>query len=845
MVDKQPKPNLEKADPGVRGPARFHLRFTMLADWHIGSGTGRPGDIDRLVQRDSDGLPYLPAKTVIGIWRDAAEQLAYGLDNGHPKGPWARLVERVFGNQPALPEAVVDIAPNGSLLKSSAAHYPENLRLHIRSKIEEIAKQESGGDKAKYKLFKLRLARQIVASAAIVKPGVSIDPSTGQARTDFLRNEEMGRKGTVLKAEASFDSDTLSENERDFATALLLGSAHLVERVGGKRRRGAGLCRMSVELSENSADLSLPESAIDWLRKNAEHLKSSEYLNGEDRSSGREMSDQTDLNFESPSDTAEWWSIPLTLKLTAPLAVTARTLGNVSETLDYLPGTYLLHHVTRTLNEVGYDCRLAIARGDVQVLPATIDVNGDRGLPVPLALFRKKADGSLDKQGTVFNRQREPAPDEQLKGYRVGYVSGFTFDPGDNTKSRLPSHKVTPLYLGTHNTVEDRYQRPTEDVGGVYSWQAIAAGTVLRSELRLNDDIKSALDAIDPKWWELLSSSDLRLGSSSKDDYGAVDLSVEEPKSVFSEPRIENDILSVWLLSDMLLRESSLKSTTDVGRLAQALSHELDVELEDHQPTKGLLGSLIRARRIESWQVSWGFPRPSLLTLQAGSCAVFKIKNMPKSEKLNQLHDRLQVIERRGLGDRRAEGYGQVQFNSPLLTKPVNGWQKAITADYDNHFDVSPKSPLSKEDLQILERLETAIWRREMRQKILGFAADESKRTTNLGWTKSKPPSSQLGSLRDIVSQMHSGTDRVKVLAWLKHLRATKNRIDRWPADALTQIESLITVDDHVWKLIAPKNQPTLTLTNGAVTRLKGELWAEAVRGLIEASVRQHKRGTE
>src|SRR5436305_10177471 len=100
------------SDPAL--PEKFRLRFTMKSDWHVGSGTGRPGNVDSLLQRDAEGLPYLPAKTVRGIWRDAAEQVAYALDGGS-SGHWAELVELIFGNQPALPEAPVEKKPNPSL----------------------------------------------------------------------------------------------------------------------------------------------------------------------------------------------------------------------------------------------------------------------------------------------------------------------------------------------------------------------------------------------------------------------------------------------------------------------------------------------------------------------------------------------------------------------------------------------------------------------------------------------------------------------------------------------------------------------------------------------------------
>ncbi|HBL14417.1 MAG TPA: hypothetical protein DD379_24120, partial [Cyanobacteria bacterium UBA11162] len=58
------------------------VTIKLESDWHIGSGAGRPGDVDRLVQRDRNGLPYIPGKTLTGIWRDACELVALGLDNG-------------------------------------------------------------------------------------------------------------------------------------------------------------------------------------------------------------------------------------------------------------------------------------------------------------------------------------------------------------------------------------------------------------------------------------------------------------------------------------------------------------------------------------------------------------------------------------------------------------------------------------------------------------------------------------------------------------------------------------------------------------------------------------------
>ena len=79
----------------------YTLSIEMLSDWHIGTGSGRHGGVDRLVARDTDGLPYSPASTLRSMWRDAAETLARGLDEGAATGGWQTLVRQLFGSQPA------------------------------------------------------------------------------------------------------------------------------------------------------------------------------------------------------------------------------------------------------------------------------------------------------------------------------------------------------------------------------------------------------------------------------------------------------------------------------------------------------------------------------------------------------------------------------------------------------------------------------------------------------------------------------------------------------------------------------------------------------------------------
>jgi CRISPR/Cas system CSM-associated protein Csm3 (group 7 of RAMP superfamily) len=47
--------------------------FELLSYWHAGSGAGRSSHLDALVQKDQTGLPYLPGRTVKGLFREGLQ----------------------------------------------------------------------------------------------------------------------------------------------------------------------------------------------------------------------------------------------------------------------------------------------------------------------------------------------------------------------------------------------------------------------------------------------------------------------------------------------------------------------------------------------------------------------------------------------------------------------------------------------------------------------------------------------------------------------------------------------------------------------------------------------------
>lgn len=776
-------------------PETFRIRLTMTSDWHVGSGMGRPGNVDRLIIRDSDGLPFVPAKTLRGIWRDACERLCHGLDDGQV-GEWSRLVDVLFGSQPALGlndptgrHRDPTQAPLESAVQVRSARIPCRLRNQLRHADSRI--------------------RQAMT---FVKPGVKIDRRSGSAQTDHLRFEEVARKRMILEAKCQLQ---VSDLMREVVSTLLIASAKLVERLGGKRRRGLGCCRLEV------LDVDANE-AINWLERNQ---SPPEWL------PRAEAAASLDSSLVVAKDDP-WCSVSLVLTLQGPLAISYRTTGNVVETLDFMPGSYLLPYVSRTMRGLGVDVHAAIGAGDVCVLPAHPEVDGERGQPVPFALFSPKGEKELEEREKVINQLLHSIPDEQqYKQLRVGYLSAN------------PARVCTPpITVHTHNRVHDASQRPTsESGGGVYSYEAIAPSdhgkpVILRSELHLR---KSIAERLPPDWWTKLEG-DLALGRSKKDDYGFVTLKTGKLKPLESRAEVDGQELYVWLVSDMLIRNDRLRAEPTASCLGKELSRLLGVSVCLRDSSGGKLDELVRIRRLDTWHVGWGLPRPSFVNLQAGSCMVFLVDGVINPTKLHQL-------EASGIGERTAEGYGQVRFNHPLVTTNPEDWpsrSEATTTESSSKENDEP-IPASDPSFTFARLLERECWKKEIRRACLTFATSTRNREKELGWEtrdeQGKPPMSQLGSLRGQLAMLRTVSDRQQVIDWLDHFAGNSRRKDKWPS--IEKIKQFIELDTRIQDVIDIRNWPTIT--QNAQRDLCHELWPLAVRTFFDACIRAHKRELE
>lgn len=670
----------------------FSLKVKFESDWHIGEGAGQQGRVDRLVRRSpQDGLPYVPAKTLTGIWRDSCEQIAEGLGSG-----WPAWVDLIFGTSADKGQTT----PARMALR--AAHLDQSLRQDL--------------------VHYPRLAEALVW----VKPGVALD-ELGVAKNDFLRFEEMVMAGLELTATGEL---ALEGPELTAAQALLWAGAQATHRIGAKRRRGAGKCRLE------APGLIEPEQALEVLAQNPPTAPQF--------SPARHVFGSLDLKAGS-----EWQIVDLVIQLKSPVIATENTLGNVVESRDYLPGTYLLAALNRKLEDLlGGPLLSALAAGQIRFSNAYLEMENQRGLPVPMALFYHKTEASLESVGSAYNRLVKPQEDSaQEKQHRQGYVA-----PGSD---HLLFGKVD-IFSTTHGTIEDKLQRPTAAVGGVFTYTALAAGTVLRAQIWLARGWRQLNEA------EIAGlSGEYRLGRSKKDDYGWV--RIEARPAPPPTPPAAGELLTVWLVSPLLLRSADLASSAAPEELQSYLERELGLELE---PGK----NFSRLTRLEGFSSPWGLARPSLIGWAGGSCFAFNHHGKLDPAKLARL-------QFQGLGELRGEGFGEVIFNSPVLSQAV--WRRQAPG--------SPKTTSVPRGSFSHPLMAQRALRSYIEERALELGYSSKFRVEKLGWNEKAPPSSQLGNLR---SYLEEG-DLKALSEWIQHLQETKNRWDKWEGQAAEALKQL------------------------------------------------------
>lgn len=171
----------------------------FFSNWHCGSGQAAGADVDALVVKDKDGLPYVPGRTLKGLLREAAIVLSYS----------SALIDNIFGISG-------DTDKGGKKTRLGCAFFGN-------ATFTDEEHDAIVHNKWTSHLF------QTFSSTAIDENGIAKDKS--------LRKIE-----TVVPCKLQGVIGNVPEN----CVGLLEESMHFVKRMGTGRNRGYGRCQITI-----------------------------------------------------------------------------------------------------------------------------------------------------------------------------------------------------------------------------------------------------------------------------------------------------------------------------------------------------------------------------------------------------------------------------------------------------------------------------------------------------------------------------------------------------------------------------------------------------------------------
>lgn len=689
----------------MRRETPLWLHIETLSDWAIGTGKGRYGSLDSMVARDADGLPFIPASTLKGMLRDASEQAALALDDGKG-GDWCAFVDRLFGSQPVVDALGTNRdyeRPTGGVLRFGAALLgigPDGQASLLR---QHLAGQGQG-------------ARRLRQALTLVKSGVAIDRMSGTASTDMLRFDEVSRQGLPLLARIDL---MMSGPDAESVIAFLQAACFLMDRIGSKRRRGLG--HIQTMLLTQSFTSRRPEIAE--VRKDAARVLSQV-------GNAPQIALQSDDTLSPLSSTGQEKTLRATYTLLTPVLAATSVEGNVVLSADHLPGSMLLPAVKKACAaKSGRSLDAAINAGDFRVAPAWPVEKGVVGVPAPACFERLKSKPTNAADDRLFNMMDEEDKASSVPAQKKGLGGGYLRIEAEEAISFRVSRS-----LFTHNSILDETQRPDSSIGGVYVYEALSAGTQFVGSVSVSEDVANAVHG---------GTFDLSIGRAKTAGYGRVRVTLEHAEPV--KVTVSDLVVRLFLNSDAICHGAYGQPEASADALGRAIAEASGLEPDKVRIEK----SVLKARAIESWSVSAGLPRPSLIAIAAGSVAYVRFESVAEAQ---IFADRAA----RGIGERIAEGFGQLLLNPSWLANNANLVMRDGADNAPSSSLALPPLKSKEPDYATAELIERTAWQTYLVDAVEALVADPAAFRNMFGFTPGAsddngPSASQLGGLKAVI----------------------------------------------------------------------------------------------
>lgn len=187
----------------------INYQIEFFSYWHVSSGLSGGTYADSVVNKDVNGLPYIPGRTIKGLLRDAAELIcSFSKDSLVSSS----FIEQVFGVHPSKEDLENEKQTTASEVFFSNAELSNHLQRHLNNGLKKS-------------LYKIHSATQIDEN------GLAVDHS--------LRQIEITAP-LVLYGFIDFFNDS-PENITQLRNCM-----KGVKRLGLNRTRGLGRCKFTL-----------------------------------------------------------------------------------------------------------------------------------------------------------------------------------------------------------------------------------------------------------------------------------------------------------------------------------------------------------------------------------------------------------------------------------------------------------------------------------------------------------------------------------------------------------------------------------------------------------------------
>ena len=635
--------------PTTSPSASGHVTIVFTSDWGVSTGVGQAGRTHSTIERCGDD-PVVRGTVITGVMREQAMLAAKALD-GQKNGKWTSFALWLFGQDPNS--------------KPGSTPHPRHVLFSDATPASPIPVHDT--------------------------VSLSIDPTTGTARDQFLRFTERAAAGVLTGTFTLIDEaeDEHSLQQTIEAAHFLLGVTGLMVRgIGSGRNGGDGECTVLVTSNEvearagqsTSKIVAFASSCAQELRTSLKKLAQSLKPGVVSALPAPQHSTQHQVGTidGSAAQHSGGHHLILDLTLNSPIVSYEVPFSNEIRSLDFLRGTILLPWLHRLVSSKkhGEDEAVitnAVTGGHLVVSDALPVISETEGLPVPLTL---KTDKMLPSESpiTLYGDSTKETGKIPVRG---GYVF---YDPKGGDSEDPQGWYGKPPLRGRQTTAIN-HETGAASRGQLVLVDALPEGMSMRAHVWVSDEL-----------WNAASISNLlneprvaRLGSRKlTGTFGSATCTLREEtdderesRSHFGNAGIarptddasasadgttpgesapassDDQTVSLWFISDVIARSAGLGAGGTVDDLIRAFKRE-GIDLGS------IKAASIRHRRVDSWSPADNGPRASRLAIQAGS--VIQVSANDEN------HAKLLELAAFGVGELTAQGYGRFVVAHPLLS---------------------------------------------------------------------------------------------------------------------------------------------------------------------------------